>query len=636
MKKNTVRLFVLAMTFAGLSGSAQNIARPTKKDNIAESLSVTKYQRAKEKRIKEYDNAVKLAKVNNWPLVVQKPDGGLSTLVKVNEYGTPIYITTTNAGSAITSRANYLQPGGDSGLNLTGEFADGSQMLVGVWDGGYPLLNHQALSGRTMPYDGPGNNIQFHPTHVTGTVIGGVTSNAQAKGLAQKATVASFDYNGDYDEMVLYAPELILSNHSYGYDESAIPAAQLAQIRGSYIEESQEVDDVMFDNPYYQPVFAAGNAGDAVSYDMLTDRSTSKNGIAVAAVEQVNNYTNEGDVIAASFTSWGPTNDKRIKPDISAKGVNVISASNEGISKYGSSSGTSMAAPGVTGALTLVQQYYANLHTPQGSTSKTYMKSATVRALVAHTADEAGATEGPDPIYGWGLLNVKKAAQLLAADAANTTASVEELILTPGQTYTKQIVASGNEPLIATIAWTDPAGTITSSNTAVLVNNLDIKVTKGSEVNYPWRLDSGGENAERGENNVDNIEKVEMNNASGTYTITVTHKKSTLQNPNGTAQQAYSLIVSGIVSDTAGLADSAVKMFSVWPNPASDQVNISFAGGVEKNASAVVYDAQGRQVISAALLNSDNVLNVQGLAKGIYMVAVTNGEKTEVEKVIIK
>ena len=634
MNKNTVRLFVLAMTFAGLSATAQKIARPIKTDNIAESLLVTKYQKAIEKRVKEYDSAVKLAKINNWPLRIQKTDGGLSTLVKVNEYGTPIYITTTNAGSAITSRANYLQPDGDSGLNLTGQFEDDSQILIGVWDGGYPLSSHLSFGGRTAQYDFGDIGVQFHPTHVTGTIIGGVTSNAQAKGLAQKATVASFDYDGDYGEMVAYAGDLILSNHSYGYDPTKIPNAQLVQIRGAYIDESREVDDVMFDNPYYQPVFAAGNAG-KFDYMRITDRATAKNAIVVAAVEQVNNYTDPSDVIAATFTSWGPTKDHRIKPDISAKGVNVISASNTGINKYDSSDGTSMACPGVTGALALVQQYYANLHTPAGSVVKTYMKSATVRALVAHTADEAGLSEGPDPIYGWGLLNVKKAAEVLQAASANTTASVEELVLTPGQTYTKQVTALGGEPLIATIAWTDPAGAVTTVTNAVLVNNLDIKVTKGAEVNYPWKLNSAGEYAERGENNVDNIEKVQVDNPAGTYTITVTHKKSTLQNPNGSAQQAYSLIISGR-QNTLGLEDSVVKMFSLWPNPAGEQLNITFAGSVEKNATAVIYDAQGRQVLYSALLNSDNVLNVQGLAKGIYMVTVTNGEKTEVEKVIIK
>lgn len=634
MKKNTVRIFVLAMTLAGVSASAQKIALPTKKANISESLAVKKYQEAKEKRTKNYENAVRLAKLNNWPLVIEDEAGKHSSLVRVTEEGTPIYITTTNAGSAITSRANYLQPGGESGLNLTGEYEDGTQMLIGVWDGGHPLLNHQAFDNRAIVYDGAAD-VQYHPTHVTATIIGGAT-NALAKGLAQKALAASFSYNDDYVEMVANADQLILSNHSYGINERLLPEPTLTEYRGSYIEESQEVDKVTFDNPYYQPVFAAGNAGD-YQPDRLTDRSTSKNGIAVAAIRQLNNYTDPQDVEQASFTSYGPTNDNRVKPDISAKGVDVYSATNAGYNLYVNESGTSMACPGVTGALALVQQYYANLHTPEGAAVKTYMRSSTVRALVAHTADEAGLADGPDNIFGWGVLNAKKAAQVLGAAANNTTASVEELVLTPNQTYTKTISALGSEPLVATIAWTDPAGAITvNKTTAVLINDLDITLTKGSEINYPWRLDDTGNYAERGQNNVDNIEKVEVVNPVGAYTITVKHKKSTLQNPNGAPQQAYSLIISGITNSTVGINESNAKTFVVWPNPAGEELNISFPGGVEKNASAIVYDAQGRQVLSAALLNADTVLNVQGLASGIYMVNVTNGERTEVEKIIIK
>lgn len=639
MKKNTVRLFALAITFAsGMSASAQTLVKPSTESNISKSEAAAKYLVIKEKYEKSYAQALSLAKVNNWPLTVEKADGGFSALVKVAKNGDPVYLTTTNAGSALTSRANYLQPGGDSGLNLTGEYADGTVMYIGIWDGGYPLSTHQQLVNRTANYDNDvDGKVAYHPTHVTGTVIGSGLGNANAKGMASKAEVASFTFRNDGPEMYNYASFFVLSNHSYGYDISGWSEAKKEETRGSYIDESQEVDEMMFDNPYYLPVFAAGNDGDGF-YDRLTDRSVSKNAIAVAATYEVANYVNDADVQIAPFSSWGPTNDNRIKPDISNKGVQVFSASNSSNTGYANENGTSMAAPGVTGALALVQQYYAILNTPSGAPAdqKKYMRSATVRALVAHTADEAGFAQGPDSQFGWGLLNVKRAAQVLAADASNTSASVEELVLTPGQVVTRQITASGSESLLATIAWTDPAGAITYSNASVLVNDLDIKLTKGSEVHYPWKLDSFGEYAERGINSVDNVEKVEIDNPSGVYTLTISHKKSTLQNPGGQAQQAYSLILSGISSVPVGLEDSVVKMFTVWPNPATEQLNITFGSAVEKNASAVIYDVQGRQVMATSLLNTDNVLNVQGLAKGVYMVNVTNGEKTEVEKVIVK
>lgn len=639
MKKNTVRLYVLALVLGG-SVSAFAQGRPAKADikdtNVKGLIELSR--EFENKYEKDYAEAVKLAAINNWPLVIKGENEKVSVLTKVSAEGIPLYTTTSNAGSAITSRANHLQPGGSLGLNLTGEFANGDVMYAGVWDGGYPLSNHLDLQGRVLPYDGGNSAVSsYHPTHVTATIIGAGINTPLAKGLAPKAIVLSSNFQSDFPEMTDFAAEgYILSNHSYGLDQAQIPPSQLQAMLGSYDEYSQSVDKITFAAPYYLPVVAAGNDGDQ-TYDRLTDRSVSKNAIAVAAVTQVNQYTGPGSVTYANFSSWGPTNDFRIKPDISSKGVQVYSASNANVSAHAYDQGTSMAAPGVTGAILLLQQYYSNLH-PNAGANRNFMRSSTVRGLVAHTADEAGDADGPDPIYGWGLLNAKKAAELLAADVAGTSAKIEELVLLPGQTYTKQVVASGAESLIATLAWTDPAGTVTMNSTkSVLVNNLDITVTKDGVTYYPWKLDGSGQLAEKGVNNADNIEKVEINNAAGVYTITISHKNATLVNPNGSPQQAYSLLVSGITGVPAGLEDvNKTSMFSLWPNPAQDELNISLIAGVEKDATAAIYDVQGRLVLSAALTAVDNVINVQGLVKGIYMVTIKNGDKSEVKKVIIK
>lgn len=639
MKKNTVKLFMLALMLgSGIIAHSQDVkgAKVAISQTDAKRMQEVATELKREYAAK-YDEAVKLAKINNWPLEIKKDDGNISMLTEVRD-GVPFYTGTHNVGSALTSRTNHLQPGGSLGLELTGAFDDGEYMVVGVWDGGYARTLHNDLIGRLSTGDTDGE-IAYHPTHVTGTIIGSGASAANSKGMAPGAHVVNYTYGADAGEMEGFALfGYTLSNHSYGIDQSQFPESYLQLYRGTYDDLARGVDKITFDAPYYQPVYAAGNDGNGVSYDILTDRSVSKNGIAVAAVNQVNNYTDETSVVAASFTSFGPTNDNRIKPDIATKGTNVYSTSHQNNTAHAYEQGTSMAAPGITGSLTLLQQYYANLHSTAGT--KTFMRSSTVRALVAHCADEAGLAPGPDPVYGYGLMNSKRAAEIIKADHENGSAKIQELILTPGQTFTYNVTASGTEPLIATLAWTDPPANATNngSSTSVLINNLDIKVTKGGETHYPWRLGNDGSYTavNDGANNVDNIEKVEVPGASGTYTITITHKKSTLVNPNGTPQQAYSLVVSGINGIPAGVEDFTDKMFSVWPNPANDVLNISFRDGVEKNASASIYDIQGRLVRNVALTGADNQLDVQGLSKGVYVVSVTNGSKTDVQKVVIK
>lgn len=101
------------------------------------------------------------------------------------------------------------------------------------------------------------------------------------------------------------------------------------------------------------------------------------------------------------FSSFGPADDGRIKPDIVAPGQAVFSTSAASPNDYEVLSGTSMSAPAVTGTLAILQELYKNLN------GGSYMKSATLKALAIHTAREAGPNEGPDYMFGWGLLDAE-------------------------------------------------------------------------------------------------------------------------------------------------------------------------------------------------------------------------------------
>jgi hypothetical protein len=200
-----------------------------------------------------------------------------------------------------------------------------------------------------------------------------------------------------------------------------------------------------------------------------------------------------------------------------------------------------MASPNVAGSLGLVQQHAKNV---RGS----MLLGATLKGLAIHTANEAGPANGPDYMYGWGILNVAGCIKTL--NSAQTTSGILENTLAQGASFEINVYNDGLTPLQATISWYDPAGPVNAVDslnvrTARLVNDLDLRITRMSDGNteFPWTLNPNSPSAAatKADNIKDNVEKVAiLSPVAGWYTIRVTHK-GTL---NGN-QQNYSLIYTG-------------------------------------------------------------------------------------------
>jgi hypothetical protein len=598
------------------------------------------------------------AKARALGLVVRRQlaDG---RLVEIAEFDgpQPIYLTTHNLNAAISTGANLLWPAPDELL--------GNGITIGMWDGGSGRASHQEFGTRLVVGDGSASID--HATHVGGTLIAqGV--NASARGMARAARVESLDWNSDITEMTAraatagdqHSTRIYLSNHSYGYISgwnftgntgspartwewhgNGSTATSIENDFGLYNAFSREIDALAFNTPFYLIFQSAGNdradapsAGQSVAlspgsstvvpydpalhpaadgsyrggYDSMSFRSVAKNVITIGAVNDAVQSGNRAlsPATMTTFSSWGPTDDGRIKPDLVANGQSLFSSLNGSDTAYGNLSGTSMSTPNACGSAALLVESYAKLFPNQA------MRAATLKGLLIHTADDLG-NAGPDYQFGWGLVNVKAAADLLKDHQANPAKiRVTENQLTSTITSrTHAFTWDGASPIRTTLSWTDPAGsttTISDNRAARLVNNLQLKLIApdGSE-HFPfvmpfvgnWSQQSMSLPATRGVNNTDNVEQVLVDSPSlsGTWQAVVTFSGTLTNN-----QQAYSLIVSGSsnvappppplsltsITPTSGLANSTVSIDLTGTGLRSDTVvKLTRTGHADLPASSV-------------------------------------------------
>ena len=309
------------------------------------------------------------------PESIELADGSVREVAGIDEFGKVVYFTTHNTSAAISTGANLLNA---APYNLTG-----TGIVVGVWDGGAGRATHQEFGGRLVVMDGA--SLNNHATHVAGTIIAsGVQANA--KGMAPTGNVDSYDWTSDKTEMTSRgaagpdeAGMIFLSNHSYGYlsgweyVNGGTPfrlwewhgtggnASAVEMAYGRYNAYSRDTDSVAFAAPYYLIFYSAGNernnnpsngqsvalspgSSTVVSYDSAlhpagdgTYRSgfenigydaLAKNVVTVGATTDAVSSGVRTPSLAntTSFSSYGPTDDGRIKPDLVAPGNQVVAA----------------------------------------------------------------------------------------------------------------------------------------------------------------------------------------------------------------------------------------------------------------------------------------------------------------------
>ena len=339
---------------------------------------------------------------------------------------------------------------------------------------------------------------------------------------------------------------------------------------GAYTSEPYSIDTTVYTAATYLPVWTPGNSGgegppaqptnhyyfppgsqtgylvtgvtrsidgDAGGYDSIHPQGCAKNVLTVGNVSNlVAGYTGPASVRVGPFSPFGPTDDGRLKPDIVAPGTDIIMADSPSDAAFQLNSGTSFAAPAITGSINLLNQLRESLHT----NARPWLAS-TMKGLVIHTADEAGDHPGPDYRFGWGLMNTRRAAELIRNNATNGWKSfIKEIYLPDGGSIEIPVPISAGQTGKFSIVWTDPAGpaqtnAVIDVTASRLINDVDLRVISPSgTTNFPLVLNPDLTNqsaavraaaATPGDDTRNNIEQVLITNTvSGTYLARVTHK----------------------------------------------------------------------------------------------------------------
>lgn len=528
----------------------------------------------------------------------------------------------------------------------------------------------------TISDDGAVDVDSGHGTHTAGSVLSAGAPNGIGKGAAPAAQlvfqavenwatmkgICALYYSNGYYLTGLPADLNQLYQQAYNAGARVHSNSWGSAAAGDYTTESAQSDTFMWNNRDMLITFSAGNEGVDANSDGVIDNdsigspATAKNVLTVGASENqrsdgypcdtslsyttcasqggVNNIFTWGaawpsdypanpirdDVSAnnagqmAAFSSRGPTDDNRIKPDVVAPGSWILSTYSDMYQQgydaspnprnnawqydgygfpydryYKYLSGTSMSNPLAAGGAAVVKDYYNKAY---GINASAALVKATLINSAVDMLDENndGVNDNDYPIpnvhEGWGRIN-------LDAATDGTIQFVDEGTgLSTGGSASFQVTSTGG-PLKVTLVWTDYPSTDTAAIN--LVNDLDLTVSgpsgtfRGNVFSAGWSV-SGGTADRR--NNVENV--YIQNPAAGTYTITV----SAYNIPNG--PQKFALVVDGGTFASGPTPTPAPTNTPTntpaptnTPSPTSTPAPVTSTGYLSPSANAAVTSGSG-------------------------------------------
>jgi len=381
-------------------------------------------------------------------------------------------------------------------------------------------------SYKSVTYDANG-----HGTHVAGSAVGsGAASDGQYAGVAKGAklyfqsggggsSTGSVSFGGVSSVYDIFAP----SGLSYGNYVTSISLGNYSSAAYTYF--CQVTDETMWKYPELLVVIANGNSGSGAR--TVYEPAAAKNCLSVG-----NTCSTRGGadpMLIAGNSSRGPCADGRIKPEVAAPGVNIISTRSgkaSGSGDYTTMSGTSMATPHVSGAAAIVRQWLRRDRGYDNATRKP--TGALMKAILT-----GGANGGikPDNDFGWGRVDLE--ATIFPTGGLGVYLR-DRLPFAAGESFVFRVTTTNAAPLDVQLVWTDcPAET---SAAVALLNNLDLSVSSAADGTRQTWLGNGGTEPD----DVNTVESVRIRDAkAGRYTITVSCPKIVEDHTRGGAAALY-------------------------------------------------------------------------------------------------
>lgn len=535
----------------------------------------------------------------------------------------------------------------DSGIRTTHQqYYDASFPInsPGVFPNHRKIVGYKNYQGAVF---GDNSAFGYHGTHVNCTIAGNDTilGSSNYDGMAKQARIYFVDIGSNsglvvpqnltamYDTIHLGRglPYTILQHSgSWGWGNSS----------GTYLLQDASTDAYVYANPDLLNLYAAGNEYSATR---IRNPGMAKNILTVGAMLNSTNSTS-----IASFSSRGPTQDGRMKPNIMAPGdgttlwAGLISANGAGTNGYVGMSGTSMATPAVNGAVGLIRQYLLAGFYPSGaantSDSIKYQSAALLRAMTMVSADPNVGYTIPNANVGWGRIDVDSVL-FFAGNSRNLMIIDDTIGVTTGMSITDSFVVNSAIPLRVCLAWTDTAAS--SGANPTLVNNLHLELTAPSGTYYRGNQYSGGQSSSNpGSWDNINVEECARINSpqTGLWHITVIGQNI----PNG--PMGFAFAVTGDLTFNPGIEEYTSNLtpttrISNFGSIVRDKLSFEINLHVATDVSVRILDLTGRvvsDVIDSRLPRGLNTVEkTLDLASGVYFVKVDAGEFQKMEKLLV-
>ena len=410
------------------------------------------------------------------------------------------------------------------------------------------------------------NDVSGHGTHTAGSIVGTgkmwTNETGVVRGTAYGAKLyAWFCGSGDG----VRTPSTIGALFRNEGDEKGGPwptfihsASWGNTENGKYDSQCRQIDTYVWSHPDFLPVFAAGNEGFDLETREVVPQSigspaAAKNVLAVGATQNLRTeppqivrdqkgkpvmvLDNGNPKVTAEYSSRGPCQDGRIKPDIAAPGTGILSTRAHDVDYdkkgygnydefYAYDTGTSMACPLTAGAVALVREW---LMRDCGFTTNEPPTAALMKAIITGGAKDAAR---PNSDQGWGRVDLMET----LSPSNRAVKLFDRIPFADGEkNFTRVLEITNAAPLDVQLVWIDYPGDASAAQSAPkLINDLDLVVTPldGEGVFYG----NGG----AGPDATNTVESVRIASVEpGKYVITVKNTNVTYDHTSGGAAALY-------------------------------------------------------------------------------------------------